>query len=95
VAEAFIQPNAVAIGASGAIFGIFGAFGAILFIMRKRLGPAAMGILAQWVGLIVLNLVIDVAIPGIAIWDHIGGLVVGFALGALFVSRDVQRRGGL
>ena len=46
----------------------------------------------QWVFLIVLNLVIDLAIPGIAIWDHIGGLVVGFVLGALFVSRGLQRR---
>jgi membrane associated rhomboid family serine protease len=90
--EAFVQPSEVAIGASGAIFGIFGAFGAILFLLRQRLGPAAGGILAQWVGLIVLNLVIDVAIPGIAIWDHIGGLVVGFALGALFISGGIQRR---
>ncbi|HKB48523.1 MAG TPA: rhomboid family intramembrane serine protease, partial [Ktedonobacterales bacterium] len=58
--EAFIQPGAVAIGASGAIFGIFGAFGAVLFLMRQRLGPTANGILGQWIGLIVLNLVIDV-----------------------------------
>jgi membrane associated rhomboid family serine protease len=90
--EAFIQPDAVAVGASGAIFGIFGAFGAVLFLMRQRLGPAATGILGQWIGLIVLNLVIDVAVPGIAIWDHIGGLVVGFALGAFFVSRGLNRR---
>jgi membrane associated rhomboid family serine protease len=95
LAEAFIQPTSVAIGASGAIFGIFGAFGAVLFLMRRQLGAAANSIIIQWIGLIVLNLVIDVAIPGIAIWDHIGGLVVGFALAALFISRGLQRRGGL
>ncbi len=93
LAEAFIQPSAVAVGASGAIFGIFGAFGAILFLMRQRLGPAANSIIGQWVGLIVLNLVIDVLVPGIAIWDHIGGLVVGFLLGAFFISRGMRRRG--
>ena len=95
LAEAFIQPTSVAIGASGAIFGVFGAFGAVLFLMRRQLGAAANSIIIQWIGLIVLNLVIDVAIPGIAIWDHIGGLVVGFALAALFISRGLQRRGGL
>jgi membrane associated rhomboid family serine protease len=90
--EAFIQPSAVAVGASGAIFGVFGAFGAFVFINRQRLGAMGNAVIGQWVGLIVLNLVIDVAIPGIAIWDHIGGLVVGFLLGALFVSQGVQRR---
>lgn len=92
LAEAFIQPPVVAVGASGAIFGIFGAFGAVLFLMRRRLGPAANSIIGQWVGLIVLNLVLDILVPGIAIWDHIGGLAVGFILGAIFVSRGLQQR---
>ncbi len=94
LAEAFIQPSVVAIGASGAIFGVFGAFGAILFLMRRQIGAAANSIIIQWIGLIVLNLVLDYVIPGIAIWDHIGGIVVGFALGAVFISQGLRGRGG-
>jgi membrane associated rhomboid family serine protease len=73
------QPTSVTVGASGAIFGILGA---ALVLERQRtyvLGGSA-------VGIIVINLVITFAIPGISIGGHLGGLAGG-ALGILALSR--------
>ncbi len=69
-------PNQAAIGASGAIFGLFGAW----FVVARRLRLDARMI----IGLIVINLVISFAIPGIAWQGHIGGLVCGAALTAAY-----------
>jgi membrane associated rhomboid family serine protease len=73
------SPNAVTVGASGAIFGILGA----AFVLERQgthvLGGGALGI-------IVINLVFTFAIPGISYGGHIGGLVGG-ALGMLALSR--------
>jgi membrane associated rhomboid family serine protease len=73
------QPTSITVGASGAIFGILGA---ALVLERQRtyvLGGSA-------VGIIVINLVITFAIPGISIGGHLGGLAGG-ALGILALSR--------
>jgi membrane associated rhomboid family serine protease len=72
-------PESATVGASGAIFGILGA---ALVLERQRtyvLGGGAMGI-------ILLNLVITFALPGISIGGHLGGLAGG-ALGTLALSR--------
>ncbi len=64
------QPLAPTVGASGAIFGIFGA-GFVLERHRHYVfGGSALT-------LIILNLVISLAIPNIAIGGHIGGLIGG------------------
>jgi membrane associated rhomboid family serine protease len=70
-------PNAEALGASGAIFGLFGAW----FVVARKLGLDS----RQVVMLIVLNLVITFAVPGIAWQAHVGGLVIGSALTAAYV----------
>lgn len=72
------SPNALTVGASGAIWGIMGA--AVLLEARKIFvfGGQAMG-------LVVLNLAITFLIPGISIGGHIGGLIGG-ALGAFAFS---------
>jgi membrane associated rhomboid family serine protease len=73
------SPENPTVGASGAIFGILGA---AVVLERQRtyvLGGGALGI-------IVLNLVITFAIPGISIGGHLGGLAGG-ALGILALSR--------
>ena len=73
------SPPALTVGASGAIFGILGS---ALVLERQRqyvLGGSALTI-------IVLNLVITFAVPGISIGGHVGGLVGG-ALCTLALSR--------
>src|SRR5947208_10744335 len=73
------SPNAVTVGASGAIFGILGA--ALVLEAQKSyvLGGQAFG-------LIVINLVLTFAIPNISVGGHLGGLAGG-ALGTLALSR--------
>ena len=72
-------PEAITVGASGAIFGLMGA----AFVLERQgiyvFGGGALGV-------IVLNLAFTLLIPGISIGGHIGGLVGG-ALGALALSR--------
>jgi membrane associated rhomboid family serine protease len=69
-------PNEPALGASGAIFGLFGAW----FVVSRRLRVDARAIIF----LIVLNLVISFAVPGIAWQDHVGGLLTGGLLTAAY-----------
>ncbi|WP_067489695.1 rhomboid family intramembrane serine protease [Actinomadura hibisca] len=71
-----VSPATAAIGASGAIFGLFGAF----FVYSRKLG-APMGPI---VFLLVLNLMITFGADGISWQAHIGGLVVGGLLAAVF-----------
>ncbi len=73
------SPNAVTVGASGAIFGLMGA---ALVLERQRTYVFGGGAL----GLIAINLVFTFAIPGISIGGHLGGLAGG-ALGMLALSR--------
>jgi membrane associated rhomboid family serine protease len=74
-----LDPNAITVGASGAIFGILGA--ALILEWQKSyvLGGSALSFL-------VINLIFTFAIPNISIGGHLGGLVGG-ALGALALSR--------
>jgi membrane associated rhomboid family serine protease len=74
-----LSPDAITVGASGAIFGIFGA----LFVIEQMRAPGQIGPAAT---IIILNLVITFSIPNISIGGHIGGLVGG-ALGALALAR--------
>lgn len=60
-------------GASGAIFGLFGATAAVLMKLRLSPGPV--------LGVIILNLIITFAVPGISVWGHLGGLTAGTLAG--------------
>jgi membrane associated rhomboid family serine protease len=70
-------PNAVTVGASGAIFGLLGAGLVLEYRATGRLG-------GSFLTLIVINLAISAAVPGISIGGHVGGLIggglAGFAL---------------
>ena len=78
------NPAEPTVGASGAIFGLMGAALAYQRSQRINLMQSGLG------GLILLNLMITFAIPGISIAGHIGGLIGGFITGwALF---QVERR---
>jgi membrane associated rhomboid family serine protease len=76
----YLSPPANALvptlGASGAIFGLFGA----LFAIGFKLGPPGMQLIRANIGILVLNLIITFAVPGIAWEAHVAGLVVGFLL---------------
>src|SRR5947209_10821509 len=81
-----------AAGASGAIFGLFGAF----FVVLRRRNLETGGIL----GLIVINLVLSFTFANIDWRGHVGGLIAGAALGAVFAyapagpSRDRVQAAG-
>jgi membrane associated rhomboid family serine protease len=82
-----VTPDARTVGASGAIFGLMGA--AVVVLRNRGISPMASG-LPIWIG---INLVFSVAVPGISIGAHIGGLIGG-ALAAilLFELPDRVRR---
>lgn len=92
ILQVVVSPYAPAIGASGAIFGVFGAFGAFILLQRRRLGPAGTALIGQWFFWLAINLYFGFSATGIGIWAHIGGLVVGFALAALFVNTEPKWR---
>lgn len=92
VAQALLAPSTVALGASGAIFGIFGAFGIFILLHRRALGPAGNAILAQWFFWLLINIWFTFGGGDIAIYDHIGGLIAGLALGVLINPAGLARR---
>lgn len=74
----------VLVGASGAVFGLFGA----VLVVLRRVGRSAGGI----VGVLLINAVLGFVLPGVAWQAHLGGLVVGAALGAAFAYAPRERR---
>jgi membrane associated rhomboid family serine protease len=74
-----VNPTALTVGASGAIYGIFGA---LLIIEYAQTGSLA----GQAMTLIAINLAISFTIPGISWGGHIGGLIGGI-LATLAISR--------
>ncbi len=80
----FSGPDAVTVGASGAIFGLFGA----LFAIGFRLGKPGMELVRANIGILVINLIISFTVPAISWQAHICGLVAGFiATLLIFVPR--------
>ena len=80
-----MDPNAITVGASGAIYGIFGALLILEYLATGTIaGPA--------LTLIVLNLAITFTIPNISIGGHLGGLLGGvLATLALTQTRRLSR----
>jgi rhomboid protease GluP len=79
-----VHPTIVSAGASGAIFGVAGA--TVAFVWRHHLdfhSPELTGILPSVGFFIVYNLVNGFSNPGIDNAGHLGGLIVGGAMGAL------------
>jgi membrane associated rhomboid family serine protease len=78
------SPATAALGASGAIFGLFGAW----FVLGRRLRLDV----RQIILLIVVNLGISFAVPGIAWQAHVGGLIAGAGLAAAFAYAPRRSR---
>jgi membrane associated rhomboid family serine protease len=74
-----LSSNAVTVGASGAIWGLMGA--AVLLEARRIyvFGGQAMG-------LVVLNLIFTLLIPGVSLGGHIGGGIGGAAAAFAFLT---------
>jgi membrane associated rhomboid family serine protease len=80
----FSNPDTPEAGASGAVYGLMG--GLLVLVYRLKLNPG------QVIGMIVINLAISVAIPGISLLGHIGGLISGIVLTAAMVWGPAARR---
>jgi membrane associated rhomboid family serine protease len=87
VAVLLLAPGAVVVGASGAIFGLLGAF----FVIQRRLGGNNM----QLVIVIGLNLVIGFVVPNVAWQAHLGGLIVGAGVAAVYLATRRPRQKGV
>ncbi len=81
-----VDPGALTVGASGAIFGLMGA--AASWQRSRGISLAQSGLGA----LIVLNLVFSFAIPGISVAGHIGGLIGGGLMGWLVFQLEGKVR---
>ena len=80
------DPYALTVGASGAAFGLLGA---MAVGMRQR----GMSVLRSDIGmLLILNLGLTFAIPGIAIGGHIGGLIGGAICGIALLAPRKERQ---
>lgn len=80
----FSDPASSTLGASGAIFGLMGAL--LVFVLKSK------GNLQQilfWVG---LNLVLTFTMPHISWQGHVGGLLAGGAVAALFAYAPKPQR---
>ena len=81
------RSNVVTAGASGAVFGVYGALGAKLVVDRAQFDPTEWSNTMRRLGTFLgINLVIGVTTPSISLSAHIGGLLVGVALGAALLA---------
>ena len=82
-----LTPDALTVGASGAIFGLMAA---TFLIARDRGVQQIASLIGLWV---VINLVFTFAVSGISVGGHLGGLLAG-GLAALVVLWSERRIGG-
>jgi membrane associated rhomboid family serine protease/Flp pilus assembly protein TadD len=91
IASVYWHPQAAGAGASGAIFGLAGVL--VSFVYLKKT-PSHLQINSKMLGslgtFIAYNLIFGAAIPGISNAAHIGGLVMGFAVGALLPNASAS-----
>lgn len=85
----FGPPNQIAVGASGAIFGLFGAW--IYAAWRMRTTPAGRAMFNQLAVLLLINLALPLIVPNIDWRAHVGGLLTGGAIAALWAHFAVGR----
>lgn len=81
-----LDPTAPTVGASGAVFGLFGAIAVVqrssgASIWSSGLGP-----------ILGINLLLTFAVPQISIGGHLGGLIGGAMVGAIYVAALRQRQ---
>jgi rhomboid protease GluP len=88
-----LPPDAVMVGASGAIFGLVGALVALLVRSWRRRSPQAGRGLLNLGLVILLQVASDFATPEVSGSAHAAGFVIGLAAAALVMSGRRQPRG--
>jgi membrane associated rhomboid family serine protease len=79
-------PDAVTVGASGAIFGIFGAVLVVAYNRGIPIWQSGLGLT------LVINIVFTLSLSNISIGGHLGGLVAGGLAGLAVVELGERRR---
>jgi len=80
VGALIIDPNALTVGASGAVYGLF----AVIYLIARDRGEAAM---AQFLLVILgVNLLFTFSVPNISIGGHLGGLAAGATAAAMIIA---------
>ena len=85
---AFSADRGLSAGASTALFGLFGAMTAIG--LRNLHNPMIAFFFLYAFVLALINLALDIFVPGIDIWGHIGGLIAGFLLAIILGDRVMK-----
>ncbi len=89
----FWRSDVISAGASGAVFGVIGALGGFVLLRRDTVPPHVLRHLRGSLGLFVIyNLIFGLAVPGIDLAAHLGGLFTGAACG-LIMSRPLRPEG--
>ena len=83
-----LDPLALTVGASGAVFGLMGA--TVVYRFRRGLSPWSNGIGS----LLIINLIFTFARPNISVGGHIGGLLGGLLIGWLIDEMNKKRTSG-
>jgi membrane associated rhomboid family serine protease len=75
-----LNPDSFTVGASGAIFGLFGA----VAVIQRASGAS---IWASGIGqVLAINLLFTFLVPRISVGGHLGGLLAGVAVGAIYIG---------
>ena len=84
-----LSPNALTVGASGAVFGLMGAAAAVLY--SRGVNP-----LRTNIGLLIMfNLAFSAVAAGISLGGHLGGLIGGGTIGLAFAWSERRERSPL
>ena len=87
------HPTGMSAGASGAIFGIVGALIGGLYLGKLPIPkPAQQGLLKNLLVVVAINLIYGAGVSAIDNSAHVGGLLMGLALGGLLGPRLMEPR---